>query len=64
MGHAGEAVLFLLPSEATGYLQLLGRHAVRLQPLPLRPVLEELEDPESAIVILFMSMIPKLSDID
>jgi ATP-dependent RNA helicase DDX31/DBP7 len=49
MGHAGEAVLFLLPSEA-GYLQLLGRHAVRLQPLPLRPVLQELDDPDGAMV--------------
>jgi hypothetical protein len=50
MGHAGEAVLFLLPSEAPGYLQLLGRHAVRLRPLPLPPVLGELDDPEGAMV--------------
>lgn len=51
MGHAGEAVLFLLPSEA-GYLQLLGRHAVRLQPLGLDPVLRELQDPDAAMVAL------------
>ena len=52
MGHAGEAVLFLLPSEAPGYLQLLGRHAVRLRALPLPPVLGELDDPEGAMVRL------------
>jgi hypothetical protein len=50
MGHAGEAVLFLLPSEAPGYLQLLGRHAVRLRALPLPPVLGSLDDPEGAMV--------------
>lgn len=50
MGHAGEAVLFLLPAEAPGYLQLLGRHAVRLRALPLPPVLGALDDPEGAMV--------------
>lgn len=54
MGHAGEAVLFLLPSEA-GYLQLLGRHAVRLRALPLPPVLGALDDPEGAMVRLHPS---------
>jgi hypothetical protein len=52
VGHAGEAVLFLLPSEAPGYLQLLGRHAVRLRALPLPPVLGALDDPEGAMVRL------------
>lgn len=49
MGQAGEAVLFLLPSEAP-YLPLLGSHGVRLAPLPLDPVLEPLPDLENASV--------------
>ncbi len=49
MGHAGEAVLFLLPSEAP-YLQLLAGHKVHLQPLGLDPVLQQLPDAEAASV--------------
>lgn len=49
MGHAGEAVLFLLPSEAR-YLQLLRGHNVHLHPLGLDPVLAQLPDAEAASV--------------
>lgn len=49
MGQAGEAVLFLLPSEAP-YLPLLGGHGVRLATLPLDPVLAALPDFDAASV--------------
>lgn len=41
MGQAGEALLFLLPTEVD-YLPLLARHGVKLNSLPLDPVLATL----------------------
>ena len=44
MGSAGEALLFLLPSEA-GYVAMLAQRNVKLQLQPLMPILDCLNDP-------------------
>ena len=55
MGSAGEAMLFLLPSEA-GYVDLLAQRSVKLLLQPLMPVLDCLNDPsEPPVSILTLS---------
>ena len=45
MGSAGEALLFLLPSEA-GYVAMLAARGVALQAQPLMPLLDCLDRPD------------------
>ena len=45
MGSAGEALLFLLPSEA-GYTAMLAARGVTLRAQPLMPLLDRLDPPD------------------
>lgn len=49
MGQAGEALLFLLPTELE-YLPLLATHGVKVARLPLDPILASLRDCTAAMV--------------
>lgn len=49
MGQAGEALLFLLPTELE-YLPLLATHGVNVARQPLEPVLASLRDCTAAMV--------------
>ena len=51
MGSAGEALLFLLPSEA-GYVSMLAARGVALQAQPLMPLLDCLDRPDDREVTL------------
>jgi len=51
MGSAGEALLFLLPSEA-GYVAMLAARGVALQAQPLMPLLDCLDRPDGREVTI------------
>ena len=51
MGSAGEALLFLLPSEA-GYVAMLAARGVALQAQPLMPLLDCLDRPDDREVTI------------
>ncbi len=49
MGSAGEALLFLLPSEAS-YVAMLAARGVELRPQPLLPLLDCLDRGDEQVV--------------